>query len=444
MTEWLLVGPPQGGTAAFRSFLRERSGLLLDSLAVLLAAVVGLAMGLRPLAVAFSAIWLGVAIGVSLWAPSDHHRVSEGRRTLLAVLVTMVVTLLSVSVASVELSRAVTWAVLPLTICLAMVGRLIMGFARPEAGLAQRVLLVGSTADVAEIMTTAAGTDAQMVITSSSAWDIEAVVQLVAQTSPDSVLVVDRTVQLEDLRALAWALRGSRTAIALPVLWDVDPDRVCVRRRGGVTTVEVHPMRAGDREWAQRVVDKGLALMALVLLAPLMLAIALAIRVESPGPVLFRHERTGFAGRRFHVLKFRTMVVGADDMKPGLAQGNQYSSGTLFKMKEDPRVTRLGKVLRTWSLDELPQLFNVLRGDMALVGPRPTSALPEDMREDYRKRTLVKPGLTGLWQVSGRSKLDFEDAVKLDLHYVENRSPAMDARIIRKTVRAVLKREGAY
>jgi lipopolysaccharide/colanic/teichoic acid biosynthesis glycosyltransferase len=138
------------------------------------------------------------------------------------------------------------------------------------------------------------------------------------------------------------------------------------------------------------------------------------------------------------------MVPDAELIKASLLAQNQYQSGTLFKMEADPRVTRVGRILRKLSLDELPQLVNILKGDMALVGPRPTSTAPDDMREDYRRRMLVRPGLTGLWQVSGRSKLDFEDAVRLDLHYVENQSASFDLEILARTAKVVLARDGAY
>jgi lipopolysaccharide/colanic/teichoic acid biosynthesis glycosyltransferase len=184
--------------------------------------------------------------------------------------------------------------------------------------------------------------------------------------------------------------------------------------------------------------------MALVLVAPVFLAIAVAIRLSGPGPVFYRQERVGLNGQPFTMIKFRSMVVGADRQVEELRAAN-ISDGLLFKMRTDPRVTPVGRWLRRLSLDELPQLFNVLGGSMSLVGPRPP--LPAEVARydgSVTRRLLVKPGLTGLWQISGRSDLSWEETVRLDLRYVENWSLATDLLIVCKTVRAVLSRSGAY
>jgi lipopolysaccharide/colanic/teichoic acid biosynthesis glycosyltransferase len=176
----------------------------------------------------------------------------------------------------------------------------------------------------------------------------------------------------------------------------------------------------------------------------LFLAIAIAIKLGDGGPVLFRQIRVGRNGRPFHVFKFRTMVTDAEKQKALLEERNE-GNGVLFKIRDDPRVTRSGAWLRRFSLDELPQLFNVLVGQMSLVGPRP--ALPEEAAQygDYvRRRLAVRPGITGLWQVSGRSDLPWEEAVRLDLRYVENWSFALDLQILWKTWSAVVKGNGAY
>jgi exopolysaccharide biosynthesis polyprenyl glycosylphosphotransferase len=180
-----------------------------------------------------------------------------------------------------------------------------------------------------------------------------------------------------------------------------------------------------------------LALPLTLLSAPLLLAIGLAVRLDSSGSVLYRQVRVGYRGREFEMLKFRTMVDGADRMLPDLLERNEHD-GALFKIRNDPRVTRTGRFLRRHSLDELPQLLNVLKGDMLLVGPRP--CLPPEMvkfGEPEQRRFLVKPGMTGLWQVSGRSDLAWEDAVKIDLYYVDNWSPALDASILGRTLKVV-------
>ena len=205
-----------------------------------------------------------------------------------------------------------------------------------------------------------------------------------------------------------------------------------------------HPDLSGGKHVIKGLFDRAVAGSALLLLAPLFTAIALAIRVVDPGPVFFRQSRVGRDGRRFTVYKFRTMRVDAERIKAQYARANE-GNGVLFKIRRDPRVTRTGRWLRRWSLDELPQLINVLIGDMSLVGPRP--ALPEEAARycnQMRRRLAVKPGITGLWQVSGRSDLPWEEAVRLDLRYVENWSFALDLQILWKTGSAVLGGTGAY
>jgi len=186
------------------------------------------------------------------------------------------------------------------------------------------------------------------------------------------------------------------------------------------------------------------ATLLLVLLSPLLLAIVIAVRVTSRGPVVFRSTRRGIGQRPFDCLKFRTMHTDAEEQQDDLEQLNE-ASGALFKIREDPRLTKVGRMLRRFSLDELPQLVNVLRGDMSLVGPRPLPQRDYEMLEDWhRKRYLVLPGITGLWQVSGRSELDFDDLVNLDFIYLEHWSLALDLTILLKTIPAVLSQRGAY
>jgi lipopolysaccharide/colanic/teichoic acid biosynthesis glycosyltransferase len=173
--------------------------------------------------------------------------------------------------------------------------------------------------------------------------------------------------------------------------------------------------------------------------------LAAIIRLDSPGAPLFRQTRVGRHGRDFTVYKLRTMHADAESLLESLRDQNEAADGLLFKIREDPRVTRVGKVLRRWSLDELPQLWNVVRGDMALVGPRPP--LPGEVSQygpEVARRLLVRPGITGLWQVSGRSNLSWDDSVRLDLYYVENWSLALDAMIVWKTFFAVFRRDGAF
>lgn len=193
----------------------------------------------------------------------------------------------------------------------------------------------------------------------------------------------------------------------------------------------------------KRVLDLALTLTALPAALPVMGICALLVRREGPGPILFVQPRTGKGGRRFRMYKFRTMVENAVELKSELLHLNELS-GPDFKITDDPRVTRIGRILRRTSLDELPQLFNILKGDMSLVGPRPTSFEADTYSLWHTERLEVQPGLTGLWQVSGRSDVDFDDRVRLDVEYVRNRSLWLDLKILWATVGSVFGGRGAY
>jgi exopolysaccharide biosynthesis polyprenyl glycosylphosphotransferase len=194
----------------------------------------------------------------------------------------------------------------------------------------------------------------------------------------------------------------------------------------------------------KRMMDVGISVLAIVAFAPLMLAAALAVKLTSPGPVLFRQERVGLNARAFRVVKFRSMTLGAErEVAELMASNGGYVP--FYKASNDPRVTRVGRFLRRTSIDELPQFFNVLRGEMSLVGPRPqVEAEVEQYAFVHNRRLLVKPGITGLWQVSGRSDLAWSDAVRLDMRYVDEWSLRSDVRIMVKTVKVVLSLRGAY
>jgi lipopolysaccharide/colanic/teichoic acid biosynthesis glycosyltransferase len=199
----------------------------------------------------------------------------------------------------------------------------------------------------------------------------------------------------------------------------------------------------------KRAVDLAGALVGLILLTPVMLLIALLIRLEGRGPIFFRQLRRGYRGRLFQVIKFRTMCTDAEQRLGPLEESNESAGGVLFKLRDDPRVTRLGRFLRNYSLDELPQMINILCGEMSLVGPRPLQLRDSDKLlaldpKAYARRLDVMPGLTGPWQIGGRSELNYERMVELDLDYVENWSNAFDLKIIGKTFLVVLLRRGAY
>ena len=249
-----------------------------------------------------------------------------------------------------------------------------------------------------------------------------------------------------ELRRVAWELEGSDIdLVVVPSLTDVAGPRIHMRPVGGVPLLHVEEPQAGAAGGlAKRVFDVTLAAVVLVLLSPVLLAVAALVSWQDGGPVLFRQDRVGRDGKHFDMLKFRSMNVDAESQLDALVASNDLD-GVLFKMRNDPRVTRIGRVLRRYSLDELPQLINVLRGDMSLVGPRPP--LPSEVAKygiDVHRRLLVRPGLTGLWQVSGRSGLSWDESVRLDLYYVDNWSLTADLVIMAKTARAVLGKTGAY
>ncbi|WP_235828282.1 sugar transferase [Actinomadura rubteroloni] len=248
------------------------------------------------------------------------------------------------------------------------------------------------------------------------------------------------------LRRLAWQLeRDDVELVVAPALMDVAGPRISIRPIMGLPLLHLeHPELAGGRKVLKDLVDRMFALAGLAVLSPLLLCVAFLIKVTSSGPVMFRQVRVGRDGEEFTVLKFRTMVADAESRKHELLASNEYD-GVLFKIKSDPRITRVGRVLRRYSLDELPQLINVVRGDMSLVGPRPP--LPDEVARyggDVYRRLVVKPGLTGLWQVSGRSDLSWDESVRLDLRYVDNWSLALDLQIMWKTWSAVVRGSGAY
>jgi exopolysaccharide biosynthesis polyprenyl glycosylphosphotransferase len=231
----------------------------------------------------------------------------------------------------------------------------------------------------------------------------------------------------------------------VPDLYELSLNRVDLDAINGIPLLSVKAAAIhGWNQLVKRALDVLLAAWGLTLFAPLWLVIALAIRLESPGPVLFRQERVGRDESRFVLLKFRSMRADADQVVQELWQYNE-ASGPLFKMRQDPRLTRVGRVLRRWSLDEWPQLWNVLRGDMSLVGPRPPLPREVDQYEPWHRRRLdAAPGLTGLWQVSGRSELSFDEMVMLDLYYIENWSLGLDLRILLRTIPAVFRGGGAF
>jgi exopolysaccharide biosynthesis polyprenyl glycosylphosphotransferase len=264
----------------------------------------------------------------------------------------------------------------------------------------------------------------------------------------DTVIVTD-TEHLgpSGLRELTWQLEGVAVDLMVsPNVMDVANARIHMRAVAGMPLLHLEePQYAGAGAWPKALFDKGFAMFALVAASPLLLGAAVAVKLSSRGPVLFRQPRIGIDGTPFDMLKFRSMRVGAHDELAGLIAAQGTGDKPLFKVKNDPRITQVGKFLRRYSIDELPQLINVLRGEMSAVGPRPQQSAEVELYDHKALRRLrVRPGMTGLWQVSGRSDLDWDDAIRLDTYYVENWSMTGDMLILWRTVRAVVSSDGAY
>jgi lipopolysaccharide/colanic/teichoic acid biosynthesis glycosyltransferase len=259
------------------------------------------------------------------------------------------------------------------------------------------------------------------------------------------VLAVTGGTSAERVRALAWELEpaGIDLLVAPPVV-DLTTPRLAVDSLAGIPLLRVEPCRlTAWRLAGKNLFDRIGAAVLLVVLSPVFAACALAVRMTSQGPVFYRQPRVGWHGTLFEFVKFRTMVAGAEARTQELAHRNE-TDGLLFKIRDDPRVTTVGRVLRRTSLDELPQLWNVLRGDMSLVGPRPLPVPPSAFVGDARRRLRVKPGITGLWQVSGRSELSWDETVRIDAQYVDNWSLGLDLLILLRTPLAIVRGRGAY
>lgn len=333
-----------------------------------------------------------------------------------------------------------------------------------EAGRAvQRVLLIGSYPEALEVYRTVRRAPAAGLVPvgiyvtegASSVRNLDTPVPVFAGTDvvtcaeqlEADTLAVCGTASTEagDLRRLAWQLEGTgRDLVVAPQLTDIAGPRVHIRPVEGLPLLHVEEPKISGVGWlVKNILDISSSVLGLIVLSPLFLAVAIAIKVDSPGPVFFRQARVGRDGETFRCWKFRTMYIDAEERQAALMMHNE-TDGLLFKMKDDPRITRVGRFLRRTSIDEFAQLINVVRGEMSLVGPRPLPAENGDFLGDVRRRLLVRPGITGLWQVSGRSDLSWDDAVRLDLYYVDNWSLTTDLQILFRTVAVVLRRKGAY
>ncbi|HEY0696208.1 MAG TPA: sugar transferase [Micromonospora sp.] len=411
---------------------------------------------------------------ILLWANGAYDRrylglgTDEFRRVIrAAVTVTASVSFLAFATKT-DLSRYTVGTALVGAMVMILWVRFVARFAlhglRKRAGhAAHRMVLVGTLPDALEVYTAVTRNPAAGLIPvaihltdgDAATRGIETpvpvyagrdVLALVREVGGDTIAVCgSASAEPGELRRLAWQLEGSGIDLVVaPQLTDIAGPRVHIRPIEGLPLLHVEePTLSGPALLAKNLLDRLAAGLGLLLLMPVFAAIALAIRISDPGPVFFRQSRVGHEGRTFRVWKFRTMYVDAEERLASLVDQNE-TDGMLFKIKEDPRVFPIGRFLRAASLDELPQLINVFKGEMSLVGPRPLPADDGDFLGDVRRRLLVKPGMTGLWQVSGRSDLSWDEAVRLDLYYVDNWSLAYDLSILWRTIGVVLARKGAY
>jgi exopolysaccharide biosynthesis polyprenyl glycosylphosphotransferase len=270
--------------------------------------------------------------------------------------------------------------------------------------------------------------------------------QAIATSQAECVFVATSAVTPEELARITKVARDGRAEVRLSsMISDILSTRLAVQPVGNIVTLSLKPAQlTGFQAVSKRMLDVGLAAFAVVVTLPITSLIALAVKATSRGPVFYRQERVGQHGKAFSMLKFRTMVDGAEEMLEELRERNE-ATGPLFKLRGDPRITPAGRFLRRFSLDELPQFLNVLRGDMSVVGPRPPIPSEVALYEDWHHGRLeVRPGITGLWQVRGRSQLPFDDYVRLDMYYIENWSLAFDLFILKKKIPAVLRGKGAF
>jgi exopolysaccharide biosynthesis polyprenyl glycosylphosphotransferase len=279
--------------------------------------------------------------------------------------------------------------------------------------------------------------------------DVDKLQEYMSAVEADTVIVSSSDeLPPQRMRELSWGLEpGRQHLVVAPSLTDIGGPRIHTRPVAGLPLIHVEtPRYEGKRLFAKRAFDIVASGALIVLLSPFLAIIAISVRLSTTGPVLFRQERVGINGKHFDMLKFRSMVMDAESRLEALRDETRSAGNSvMFKMKNDPRITPIGSFLRRFSLDELPQLFNVFSGAMSLVGPRPPIEREVAEYESHvHRRFLVKPGITGLWQVSGRSNLSWEDTVRLDLYYVENWSITGDISILWRTARAVLARDGAY
>jgi exopolysaccharide biosynthesis polyprenyl glycosylphosphotransferase len=477
--------PALASSSATRiSTRRWRAALMVSDLAVgsaaILLAVLGRFGASEPLGpgaaylvllIGGPVVWLTLLLATGVYNPrrlasgaAEFGRIIDAGLWMLAAIVGA--SYLTRSDLSREVAAVTVTSLTLFTLAVHLVGRLLLQRRLRVGGALHRVLVVGSGPEAERLVDHIARLphtglrvvgvcpvkDPELPIgappATSPTGTVDEVIGAARRACADTIAVSTSAMMTgSDLRRLSWSLEGTGIRLLVaPGVTELAGPRLLVLPVGGLPLLHVKEAEFGGANWAiKAAIDRVGAALLCIALAPLFAVIAIAVRTTSPGPALFRQRRVGLHGRDFTVLKFRTMYLGSDRLQDNLLDLNEQA-GVLFKIRRDPRVTPVGRLLRRYSLDELPQIWNALAGSMSLVGPRPplrseVDRYPGDLR---RRRLLVKPGITGLWQVSGRSDLSWEETVRLDLQYVENWSVLLDTTVLWKTVRAVASGRGAY
>lgn len=422
---------------------------------------------LAPIALLVVPVWL---LTIAAFGCYQRKQLGSGtteyRRTLNASLLTAALAGISAYLLQYPMSRAFYFLMFTIGIPLVLVERYctrrFLHRARQHGRFRSRVLLAGDCAHIDDLLTVLGreswlGYDPVGVVSHDPACSALALPTI---DTPDNIVHAVRSAKVDvviftegayllgrDFNRLARELEHERTElIVVPSLSDMAAARMTVRPAGGIPLVHIEKPQAEQAgTWLKRTFDIVGSLLLIVLSSPIMAAAAAAIKLDDHGPVFFKQRRVGVKGEIFECFKLRSMVTDAEQIKKTMLMGRNESDGVLFKIKSDPRVTKVGRFLRKYSIDELPQFFNVLKGDMSLVGPRPALQNEVDHYEMHVRRRLdVRPGVTGLWQVSGRSDLSWEDSVRLDLFYVDNWSMIQDLTILMRTLKAIFTSSGAY
>lgn len=404
-----------------------------------------------------------LALTLGILAASGHYGTDDRRRDYFNLIKSLSLTQIVLLIIAffynpdLTVSRSTFLLAWLLSLILVCSERLLIQLAiislRRQGAIRLRIFLLGDELDIEE---------ARKLLNRTARFDIRGQAILPSESNEESwteILERLRQLQVREVFVCSWQavrapiylywelMRSGISLRVLPIGLKIPSQWSEIKMIDGLTTIRFgSPPIIGSDFWIKRFVDTVAAILILLLASPLFIVIAILIAIDSRGPIFYKQTRVGLKGRHFKVWKFRTMVINAEQLLKELEAKNEMKGGVMFKMKDDPRITRVGRFLRRYSLDELPQIINVLLGEMSLVGPRPFPLRDvEKMSEHHFIRHEVLPGITGLWQVSGRSDVvDFEDVFRLDITYIQNWSLRLDLQILLETIRVVLQKEGAY